>query len=227
MASKHTALELKGQMLSVTRIKLRAADTAAATAQLQEWARQMPESVAGMPVVLDAAEPTDLAALLRPMRDIGLQPLAVLEGPLGEAARELGLAVLDETSLGAGRAPRAASQPPAAPAAHKPARMALEPVRSGQQIYAEGADVVVVNSVSVGAEVIADGCVHVYGSLRGRAIAGARGDENARIFCRHFEAELVAVAGVYAVAEQMQGNLRGKAVQVFLDRGKLMIEKLD
>ncbi|MDT0499118.1 septum site-determining protein MinC [Algiphilus sp. W345] len=226
MASKHAALELKGQMLSVTHIKLRAADTAAATAQLQEWARQMPDSVAGMPVVLDAAEPTDLAALLTPMREIGLQPLAVLEGPLGEAARELGLAVLDETSLGAGRAPRAAPPPPA-PAAHKPARMALEPVRSGQQIYAEGADVVVVNSVSVGAEVIADGCVHVYGSLRGRAIAGARGDENARIFCRHFEAELVAVAGVYAVAEQMQGNLRGKAVQVFLDRGKLMIEKLD
>lgn len=229
MASKHAALELKGQMLSVTRIKLRAADTAAVTAQLQEWARQMPDSVAGMPVVLDATEAADLTALLTPMRDIGLQPLAVLEGPLGEAARELGMAVLDQASLGAGRAPRAVAPPPAAPApaAHKPARMALEPVRSGQQIYAEGTDVVVVNSVSVGAEVIADGCVHVYGFLRGRAIAGARGDENARIFCRHFEAELVAVAGVYAVAEQMQGNLRGKAVQVFLDHGKLMIEKLD
>lgn len=229
MASKNAALELKGQMLSVTRIRLRQTDTGAATAQLMEWARQMPESVRGMPVVLDAAESADLAALLAPIREIGLQPLAVLDGALSQAARRLGIPVIDESSLGPGRAVRQAPPPvaPAAPAPQRATRMVLEPVRSGQQIYAEGADLVVVNSVSVGAELIADGCVHVYGSLRGRAIAGARGDESARIFCRRFEAELVAVAGVYAVAEQMQGELRGKPVQVWLDAGKLKIENMD
>lgn len=228
MSSQKQALDLKGQMLSVTRIRLTRADTAAATAQLNDWARQMPDSVRGMPVVIESEAPVDLAALLASMREIGLQPLAVLEGPLSAAAREQGLAVLDEGSLGAGRAPRPApSAAPPAAAAYKPARLVVQPVRSGQQIYADGTDLTVMNAVSVGAEVIADGCVHVYGTLRGRAVAGARGDEQARIFCQRFEAELVAVAGVYAVAEQMQGDLRGQAVQVYLDGGKLKIEKMD
>src|SRR3546814_20255022 len=101
------------------------------------------------------------------------------------------------------------------------------PVRSGQQIYVADGDLVVSTTVSPGAEVVADGCVHIYGALRGRAIAGARGETSARIFCRRFEAELVAIAGVYAVAEQMQGDLRGKPAQVVLVDGKLKIERLD
>jgi septum site-determining protein MinC len=107
------------------------------------------------------------------------------------------------------------------------ARIVGDPVRGGQQIYVQDADVIVTNMVSPGAEVIADGCVHVYGALRGRAIAGARGDTGARIFCRRFEAELVAIAGVYAVAEQMQGELRGKPVMAWLDGGKLKMDRLD
>ncbi|HVT34866.1 MAG TPA: septum site-determining protein MinC, partial [Nevskiaceae bacterium] len=97
----------------------------------------------------------------------------------------------------------------------------------GQQIYAPDADLILTNTVNPGAEVIADGCVHVYGALRGRAIAGAKGDAQARVFCRRFEAELVAVAGVYAVAEQMQGDLKGKPVQAYLADGKLKIERLE
>jgi septum site-determining protein MinC len=100
-------------------------------------------------------------------------------------------------------------------------------VRSGQQIYAEGANLIVTQPVSPGAEVIADGCVHVYGVLRGRAIAGARGDTTARVFCRKMEADLLAVAGVYAVAEQIQGALKGLSVQAWLEQGKLRIERLD
>jgi len=84
---------------------------------------------------------------------------------------------------------------------------------------------IVTGAVSAGAELIADGCVLAYGPLRGRAIAGARGDESSRVFCRKFEAELVAVAGIYAVADQMQG-VKGFAVQAFLDKGKLKIEML-
>ena len=121
--------------------------------------------------------------------------------------------------------PVAAPQP--VPAVRKPARVVTDPIRSGQQIYAESADLIVMTTVSPGAEVIADGCVHVYGPLRGRAIAGARGDVHARVFCRRMEAELMAVAGIYAVADQMQGALRGVAAQAFLKDGVLQIDKLD
>ncbi|HET9483395.1 MAG TPA: septum site-determining protein MinC, partial [Xanthomonadales bacterium] len=91
-----------------------------------------------------------------------------------------------------------------------------QPVRSGQQVHAHGRDLAVVAAVGAGAEVIADGSLHVYGPLRGRALAGARGDTQARIFCTEFEAELVAIAGVFKVFEHMPENLRGRAVQVRL-----------
>ena len=97
-------------------------------------------------------------------------------------------------------------------------------MRSGQQIYAEHGDLIVLNTVSPGAEVIADGCVHVYGKLGGRAIAGARGDESARIFCRKMEAELVAIAGIYAVADQIKEGPRGVAATAYLEQGRLRIE---
>ena len=134
-----------------------------------------------------------------------------------------------DTGSRTARVTAAASEPAVSPqpAARRPTRIVTEPVRSGQQIYAADTDLVVLNTVSAGAEVAADGCVHVYGALRGRAMAGARGEASARVFCRRFEAELVAVAGVYAVAEQMQGELRGKPAQVALVDGKLKIERLD
>jgi septum site-determining protein MinC len=210
------ALELKGRMASLTRLRLLDPDLAAVSAQLHEMARRAPDAVAGMPVVVEADFVPDLPAVLKLLREVGMQPLAVGEGKLAEAGRALGLAVLpDETR------PRVKAPP--APSARKPARIVDAPVRSGQQVYAEGTDLIVTGSVSAGAELIADGCVHCYGVLRGRAIAGAKGDETARVFCKKFEAELVAVAGVYAVAEQMQG-VRGFFVQAFLDEGKLKIE---
>ena len=101
--------------------------------------------------------------------------------------------------------------------------MQLQPVRSGQQVYAQGRDLTVCAMVGNGAEVIADGSIHIYGSLRGRALAGARGDVNARIFCREFNAELVAVAGQYRVMESIPAELRGKPVQIWLENDKLQI----
>ena len=100
------------------------------------------------------------------------------------------------------------------------------PVRSGQQIYAKGGDLVVVGNVGAGAEVIADGSVHVYGSLRGRALAGAQGNEEARVFSTDFLAELVSVSGTYKVFEELPRNLRGKAIQVRLDAGQLQMAPL-
>ncbi|NKF21328.1 septum site-determining protein MinC [Solimonas marina] len=232
----NNALEFKGRMLSLTRARVVDADLAAITAQLRDFARQMPQAVIGMPIVLEADAPLPLDGVLAALREVGMQPLGVVDGPLADAARELGLAVLPPDtgatrSRPAPAAPAAAAPPPPPPppvaAQRVPTRVVNDPVRSGQQIYAADGDLVVTSTVSPGAEVVADGCVHLYGTLRGRAIAGARGDTSARIFCRRFEAELVAVAGVYAVAEQMQGDLRGKPAQVVLVDGKLKIEPLD
>lgn len=98
-----------------------------------------------------------------------------------------------------------------------PAMMQHQPVRSGQRVYARSRDLVVTATVGAGAEVIADGCVHIYGSLRGRAVAGARGETSARVFCQEFRAELVSVAGVFRVFETLPPELAGKPVQAWLD----------
>ncbi|HQQ71365.1 MAG TPA: septum site-determining protein MinC, partial [Alicycliphilus sp.] len=102
-----------------------------------------------------------------------------------------------------------------------------KPLRSGQQVYARGSDLVVLAMVSFGAEVIADGNIHVYAPLRGRAIAGARGDTSARIFSTCLEPQLVSVAGIYRTTEtELPDNVRGKPAQVRLDGEKLLIEPL-
>ena len=108
-----------------------------------------------------------------------------------------------------------------------PGMVHTAPVRSGQQIYAQGRDLTVCAAVGAGAEVMADGSVHVYGPLRGRAMAGALGDTGARIFCREFHAELVAVAGHYKVLDEIPKEFHGKPVQIFLRYEELVIEALD
>ncbi len=236
MPKAKPALEFKGRMLSLTRVRVLDPNLVAIDAHLKNFARQMPQAVDGLPLILESDSPIELAGVLALMRGLGMQPLAVMEGALGGDARLCGLPVLplDVVSDGRNGAATVAESitppPPPAPAVAAPrrsTRIINEPVRSGQQIYAEDADLIVTQMVSPGAEIIADGCVHVYGTLRGRAIAGARGDTGARIFCRHMEADLLAVAGVYAVADQMQGALRGQAVQASLVAGKLKIERLE
>ncbi|HUS24424.1 MAG TPA: septum site-determining protein MinC [Candidatus Binatia bacterium] len=214
------AVELKGRMASLTRLRLLTADVAAIQSHLEDLARKNPGAVLGLPVVVESEFAADLPTIWGLLRTVGMQPLGVAEGPLSESGRAMGMPVLpDEGSA----TPRAKAAPAGGP--RLPARIVEAPVRSGQQIYAEGADLIVTGAVSTGAELIADGCVHVYGPMRGRAIAGARGDEKARVFCRKFEAELVAVAGVYAIADQLQG-LRKSAAQAFLKDGKLKVELL-
>lgn len=242
-STRSDALALQGRMLSVTRVRVLNPDVGAIRAQLSAWAAQMPQAVRGMAVVVDSDVETDLGAVLEQLREVGMQPVGVSEGPLAQAARAAGLAVLPpdngrnpkaraETSARPKRQEAAAQQAKAAAAdpppavAHAAARTVLEPVRSGQQIHAQNSDLIVLSSVSAGAELIADGCIHVYGRLSGRAIAGASGDESARIFCSRLEAELLAVAGIYAVAEQIQEAPRGAPAQAWLDNGELRIESL-
>jgi septum site-determining protein MinC len=116
-------------------------------------------------------------------------------------------------------------QPPTLP----PASSLLldQSVRSGQSIVAEQTDVTILGAVASGAEVIAGGFVHVYGALRGRAIAGLSGRADARIFCRQLDAELVAINGVYMTAEQMPREMRGRAAQIRLDGESILITPLD
>ncbi len=127
------------------------------------------------------------------------------------------------------REPEAVSSPQAAPQGEAAAVIGLvhdKPVRSGQQVYARGRDLILTTLVANGAEVIADGSIHIYGALRGRALAGAQGDASARIFCHEFHAELVAIAGHYRCSKTCRTSCEASAVQVWLDGDKLVVVKL-
>jgi len=109
---------------------------------------------------------------------------------------------------------------------HRPPMVVRQPVRSGQEIYARQTDLIVLAPVNPGAQVIADGHVHIYAPLRGRAIAGAAGYPEARIFCQKLEAELICIAGAYMLADDMPPDRIGKAVQVFIEHGECHIVPL-
>ena len=190
-------------------------------------------------------------ALLEAVRAGGMLPVGLSYSTSENEllAKELNLplfakfrAVYERTSGGDAAAETPTPAPPPAPKA-RPAKAAEEtapvaapvapqtlrhakPVRSGQQVYARGRDLVVNAMVANGAEVIADGSIHVYGRLSGRALAGAQGDANARIYCLDFQAELVSIAGRYRVFEEIPAELRGKPVQAWLDGERLLIEAL-
>lgn len=199
--------------------------------------QRSPDFFQNMPVLLSLpSADMDLPALVALLRGQGLVPVA-LSNPADEqvaAAAAAGLGVITDLRADtrtSERKPAAKSEPlprdkekPAPRAESGQTRVITKPVRSGQQIYARGSDLICTGAVSEGAEIIADGHIHVYGALRGRALAGAAGNTNARIFCRRFEAELVAVAGCYTVAEDMRESLRSKPVQVRLDGEHLLIE---
>lgn len=108
----------------------------------------------------------------------------------------------------------------------RPTLVIDKPVRTGQRIYAEGANLVVLGVVNAGAELIADGDIHVYAPMRGRAIAGARGNESARIFVQGMEAELLSIAGCFKVFEEVSKNVHGKPAQVRLEGSRLLIEPM-
>jgi septum site-determining protein MinC len=99
------------------------------------------------------------------------------------------------------------------------------PIRSGQRVYAAG-DLIIVAPVSPGTEILAEGNIHVYGALRGRALAGVQGNTEARIFCNDLQAELISIAGNYKISEDLNPNVRNKPVQIFLDKHTLVIKEI-
>jgi septum site-determining protein MinC len=161
----------------------------------------------------------------------GLPPLRPAGGPKeDEDAAPPPPAVAAPPPPAAEAPPVAALEPQARPAAGGPAvrssLLVAEPVRSGQRIHAHGSDLIVTATVNPGAEVIADGNIHVYGTLRGRAVAGAGDDQEARIFALTFDPELVAIAGFYAVRENLGEVPKGRAVQVRLQGEQMRFEAL-
>lgn len=141
--------------------------------------------------------------------------------PASPAAESASTTATDDASKPAATA---AEVPP--PALALPGLVVSNPVRAGQVVYAQQRDLVVLASVNAGAELIADGHIHVYGPLRGRALAGAHGNEDARIFCESLDAELVAVAGQYLTSDQLPPDARGKACQVSLKSDQLLIDTI-
>ena len=110
---------------------------------------------------------------------------------------------------------------------HAKTKIVTKPVRAGTQIYAKNSDLIILASVNAGAEIIADGNIHIYGPLRGRALAGANGDIEARIFCQDLEAELIAIAGHYLVNEKLKmPKLESGLLQIYLENDQLKIEKI-
>jgi septum site-determining protein MinC len=209
-------------------------------AELAEQISRSPRFFLNAPVVLDlkdAAEftaPAEFADAKDVLRRHTLTLVGVQNAlpAQAEAAALAGLAGFAPNSTQPRRQP--AAEPPAprpeparqsAPAAAAKTLLVTQPVRSGTQIYARGADLVVTAAVSPGAELMADGNIHVYGPLRGRALAGASGDVDARIFCSRFEAELVSIAGHYLVSEQMPQEQRGLPVQIALVDDRLTITR--
>ncbi len=191
-------------------------------------------------------------ALLEAVRSAGMLPVGLAYGTSATEAlaQRMGLPLIAkfraayEPADGGSIAPPATNATPNAAAATAPAPAPVrEPVlsptdgpagaqrhdgavRSGQQVYARDRDLVVIGAIANGAEVIADGSIHIYGSLKGRAMAGAQGDIKARIFVSDFRAELIAIAGHYRVFEQIPKDLEGQSVQCWLDGEKLLIAPL-
>lgn len=243
------AFELKAAAFTLPVIRLLGVDMDAVAEQIGAKVEQAPDFFHNTPVVIDLTGLTEVAGevefplLVGLLRGYGMIPFGVRGGsPAQNAAAEaMELAILGDALVrrmgpaGGKSGPRTglaeAGGEPASRSAPSPTQassftLITRPVRSGQRIYAAGGDLSVVAPVSAGAELMSDGNIHVYGPLRGRALAGMKGDTEARIFCQDLQAELVSVAGHYRVSENIPNEIKGSPVQIFLDQKVLRIEKL-
>lgn len=259
-AQAPSTFEIKSASLPLVALLLKSADLQRLENELRQRFGDVPDFFDHDPLLIDLAPlqasdeadaPIDfvqLQALLTPYR---LRPLAVRGGSEAQmsAAVLAGLVPADDavvqraghaqpmaTSDAAAQAtapvePAPAPLAPAMPVAPASAMVIDKPLRSGQQVYARGRDLVVMAMVNPGAEVIADGHIHVYAPLRGKAIAGARGNADARVFALSMDPELISIAGIYRTAENpLPANIKGRPAQVRLSSGpdgdKLVIDAI-
>lgn len=247
-----TSFDLKSASLPVVAVVLKTADAQALGVDLAARLNDDPDFFDNDPVLLDlsplrdADEAIDFAAVATVLRQHNAFPVAVRGGSSAQmdAAHTAGLIAAPEViHTRADTHTTTAEGAPVQTVVHEiiqevevvrevlvpgPGTVVVDkPLRSGQQVYARGADLVVLAMVSFGAEVIADGNIHVYAPLRGRAIAGARGNTAARIFSTCMEPQLVSIAGIYRTTEvAIPSDVQGKPAQVRLDGEKLLIEPL-
>ncbi len=226
-----SSFEIKGKVAPCTLFRPLTTDLEILTRDVVERLSETPQFFRNMAVIVDFSalgnmrDGLDLTGLIRLLRDKGLMPVGIQGGNEfhERLAPKLYLGVFPESRQGMGKVGAAAS---GAQVAEHEAMVVDKPVRSGQQIYAKGRDLIVMAPVGPGAEVIADGNVHVYAPLRGRALAGVMGFEGARIFCKELRAELVSVAGLYRVSEDLPQDVQGASVQIRLAGRQLFIEPL-
>ncbi|HXH54452.1 MAG TPA: septum site-determining protein MinC [Gammaproteobacteria bacterium] len=246
--------QLKGGLYPLTALQLIGTNLLAFEEQLIAKIEQAPKFFYNAPVVIDLQKLTkpdahiDYQQLVGILRSKKLIPIGIKGGTTEQqaAATLVGLPILQDSSRNsaktettedpssslAGKLPTSAEALPAADQETDAeirgsnTKLITEPVRSGQQIYARGGDLIVLAPVSHGAELLADGHIHIYGPLRGRALAGVTGDETARIFCQYLEAELISIAGQYKISEDIEQSVWRMATYISLKEDRLHIRPL-
>ena len=228
--------ELKGNLFTLSVLNLYRNDLQALSKQLDEKISQAPKFFYGAPIVINlksiSDQTVDFSELKQILTGLQLNPVGVCNGSDSQntLAKENMLSVLNYS-----QDIKAQSKPQANSAlntsivekeVYLPAHVINGTVRSGQQVYAKDRDLIVLGSVSHGAEVIADGNIHIYGTLRGRAIAGAKGNTDSFIFCQKLEAELVSINGNYWISDSLQGELWGQAASISYKNDSLEITAL-
>ena len=246
------SFEIKSANLPLVALLLKSADLSLLARELSARFGDIPDFFDNDPLVIDLSplnaaasregtEPDaiDFAALMHLLKQFSVVPIAIKGANASQLAAGLaaGLVPAPDARVAASSPPTldkplSVATPAPAPVAMAPeaplgALVIHKPLRSGQQIYARGRDLVVLAMVNAGAEIIADGHIHVYAPLRGKAIAGARGNTDARIFALSLEAELISIAGIYRTSENpLPANVLGKPTQVRLEGEKLVMDAL-
>jgi septum site-determining protein MinC len=245
--------DIKSADLALVALLLKTAQMDTLANDLKTQLADTPDFFEQEPVVIDLGglseaekvQPVDFSRLIPLLRSHGMLPIALRSGSIAQMQAGLAAGLLDATFARILKSPVAAaaptakptpakttpSSPVAEPVSHLGALVIDKPLRSGQQIYAKGRDLVILAMVNPGAEVIADGSIHVYSTLRGKAIAGAKGNSQAMIFAQCMEPELISIAGVYRTSENaLPAEIWGQAAKVSLkptpDGEKLVIQAL-
>ncbi|WP_312227001.1 septum site-determining protein MinC [Pseudescherichia sp.] len=234
----NTPIELKGSSFTLSVVHLHDAKPEVIRQALEDKIAQAPAFLQHAPVVINISaleEAVNWSALQKAITSTGLRIVGVSGCKQAELKAEIDRAGLPLLTEGKEKARQQPAEPvPATPVVEEPivapitkTRLIDVPVRSGQRIYAPGCDLIVTSHVSAGAELIADGNIHIYGMMRGRALAGAGGDREAQIFCTHLTAELVSIAGEYWLSEQIPAEYYGKAARLLLADNALTVQPLN
>jgi septum site-determining protein MinC len=215
------SLELKGASFTLSVLHINSSDLHAVMAELDSKLAQAPQFFLGAPLVVNLSAIQHDSINLSELKDLLISRQLVIVGITGattvlsQQAKELGLAII--------KAGKQSTTPPPAP---RQTKIVKQNIRSGQQVYAKNGDLIIFGAVGNGAEVIADGSIHIYGALRGKAMAGAAGDTSAVIIAHSLEAELVSIAGQYWLAENLQQHSSDKSGCIRLAGESLMVESL-